>query len=102
MSGFTSYFSSHKTINAEWEDDSITKIELTADDLVWNPTSSEFADQEAATMKYIGGLTTSEDTARGKRFINSVGTCDDAADITYDASFGLALENEVAVSRVRV
>ena len=35
-------------------------------------------------------------------FINLVGTCADAADITYDENSGLVLENEVSVSRVGV
>ena len=80
----------------------ITKIKLTADELVWYPTSSEFADQEAATMKYRGEVINREATARGKFVINSVGTCVDAAYITDDEKFGLALENEVALSRVGV
>ena len=38
---------------------------------------------------------------KGGGGINSVGTCD-AADITNDTNYGLALENEVAVSRLGV
>ena len=48
----------------EWEDDSITKIEFTAEDLVWYPNSSEFSEQEAATMNYRGEAITREDTTR--------------------------------------
>ena len=72
---------------------------MTAKNPVWNPASSKLAEQEATIMNYRGELITREATARGEFVINSVGTCN-AADITDDAQFGLALENEVAVSRV--
>ena len=101
FSGVISYFPFQKPAKVEWEDDLITKIELTAEDPVWDSTSSEFADQEDATMNYRGEVVTHGDTARGKFVINSIGTCD-AADITDDANLGLALENKVAVPRVGV
>ena len=102
LSRIAIYFSVRKPTKAEWEDDSITKIELTADDTVWDPTSSEFSDQEAVTMNYRGEVIKREATERVNFFINSVGTCFDAADIKDDKHFGLALENEVSVSRVGV
>ena len=68
---------------------------------MWDPTSSEFSKQEATNMNYRGEVITCKATARGDSFINYVGTCD-AAYITVDANFGLALENEVVVSRVGV
>ena len=52
-------------------------------------------------MNYICKVITHEATARGKFVINSVGTCN-VIDITDDTNFGLALENEVEVSRVGV
>ena len=39
LSGFTSYFKVQKPEKADWEDDLITKSELTADDPVWDQTS---------------------------------------------------------------
>ena len=36
----------------EWEDDSVTKIKLTAEDPVWYPTSPDLAEQKTATMNY--------------------------------------------------
>ena len=53
-------------------------------------------------MNYRGVVITHEAISRGEFFINLVGTCTDAADITDGADFGLALENEVVVSRVGV
>ena len=76
-------------------------IELTSEDPVWDPTSSEFSEQETYDMNYIGKFITHEATSRGQLVINSVGTCD-ASDITDDTNFGLGLENDVTVSRVRV
>ena len=43
--GFTSYFLVCKPTNADWEDDSITKIELMAKDTVEDPTISESSEQ---------------------------------------------------------
>ena len=42
----------------------LTKISLMAEDPVWDPNSSEYADQEADTMKYRGEFITCEATAR--------------------------------------
>ena len=44
-------------------------------------------------MNYRGEVITREATARGGIVINSVGTCDNAADIKYDTNSGLVLEN---------
>ena len=99
LSVVTIYFPVRKPTNAEWEDYSITKIELTAEDPVWHPTSSEFSEQEYSTMKYICEFVPREATAGGGGGINLFVTCVNAADITDDANFGLALENEAAVSR---
>ena len=55
---------------------------------MWDPTSSEITEQEYATMNYKGEVITLEATARGNSYQLD------------DANFGLALENEVAVSRV--
>ena len=52
-------------------------------------------------MNYRGEVITCEATTREQFFINSVGTCN-AADIKDDAIFGLAFENEAAVSIVGV
>ena len=101
LSGVTGYFTVKKSKKAEWGDDSIMKIELVDEDPVWNPTSSEFSDKGAANMNYRGEVITREAIARGNFVIDSVGTRD-AADIKDDAHFGLALENEGAVSRVGV
>ena len=42
-----------------------TKIELTAEDPVWDTTSSEFDYQEDATMNYRGEAITREAIVRG-------------------------------------
>ena len=52
-------------------------------------------------MNYIGEVITYEAISRVKCVINSVGTCN-VSDITDGTKFGLALENEVTVSRVVV
>ena len=90
LSGVTGYFTVKKSKKAEWGDDSIMKIELVDEDPVWNPTSSEFSEQEAANMNYRGEVITREATARGNFVINLAGICN-AADITDDEKFGLAL-----------
>ena len=64
LSRIAIYFPVRKPTKAEWEDDSITKIELTADDTLWDPTSSEFSDQEAVTMNYRGEVIKREATER--------------------------------------
>ena len=45
LSGFRSYFPVSEPTIAEWDDDSITRIELTAEDPVCDPSSLGFADK---------------------------------------------------------
>ena len=65
LSGGTSYFPVRKLTNAEWGDDLITKIELTSENPVWDMTSSEFSDQEATNINYIGEFNSCQATERG-------------------------------------
>ena len=74
LSGFTSYSPVRKPTNADWEDDLTTKVELAAEDPVWDLTSPEFSEQECAAINYRGEVVTRETTAGGKFFVNSVGT----------------------------
>ena len=60
---------------------------------MWDPTSSEFDEKEATTINYRGEVFTREAKSRGGFVINLVVTCVDAAEITYDENFGLALKN---------
>ena len=45
FSGVKSYLTVQKPTKSEWEDDMIPKIEFTAEDLVWDQTSSEFPEK---------------------------------------------------------
>ena len=55
LKGVTSYFRVRKPTIQEWEDeDSYPRIELTAEEPVWDPGDSEFCDNEEKMIDFRG------------------------------------------------
>jgi hypothetical protein len=71
---------------------------MTAENLNWDPNDPAYSSQEAAMTDYRGVVLPCPD--RGQPFvINTLSSMTtDAADITDDENFGIALEQHVAVS----
>jgi hypothetical protein len=73
---------------------------MTAENLDWNPNDPTYSSQEAAMTDYWGVILLCPD--RGQPFvINTLSSMTtDAADITNDENFGIALDQHVTVSVV--
>jgi hypothetical protein len=71
---------------------------MTAENLDWNPSDPAYFSQEAAMTDYRGVVLTRPD--RGQLFVITTlsSMMTDAADITNDENFGIALKQHVTVS----
>jgi hypothetical protein len=87
-----------KPIAAKWETGDIVWIEMMAENLDWDPNEPTYSSQEAAMTDYRGVVLPHPD--RGQPFVINVlsSMTTDAADITNDENFGIALEQHVTVS----
>ena len=67
-----SYFKVRKPDWEEYEDHNILKIELTAEALLWDPSSPEYNLQEQSMFDYKGCFVNPNTPTRGQVFINSI------------------------------
>ena len=103
LRGVTAYFPVSKPSVAEYEDESIPKIDMTEQDLPWEPHSSHFMESEAAMTDFRGRVTKIDAPARGRdRVINAIETTHrvDEGSPTSDYQFMSVLKNNVHVSSV--
>jgi hypothetical protein len=98
LQGVTSYLLVRKPTADEWESEDIVRIDMTAENLDWNPNDPTYSSQEAAMTDYRGVVLPRPD--RGQPFvINALSSMmTDVADITNDENFGIALDQHVTVS----
>jgi hypothetical protein len=98
LQGVTLYLPVHKPTANEWESGDIVRIDMTAENLDWNLNDPTYSSQEAAMTDYRGVVLPRPD--RGQPFvINTLSSMTtDAADITNDENFGIALDQHVTVS----
>ena len=64
LQGVTAYFTVSKPTRFEYEDDSIPKINMTAEDLPWEPNSTEFHESESAMTDFRGQVVRIDTSAR--------------------------------------
>jgi hypothetical protein len=98
LQGVMSYLPVHKLTAAKWETGDIVQIDVTAENLDWDPNDPTYSSNEAAMTDYRGVVLPHPD--RGQLFvINTLfSMTTDAADITDDENFGIALEQHMTVS----
>ena len=98
LQGVTSYLPVRKPTADEWESGDIIRIDTTPENLNWNPNDPTYSSQEAAMTDYRGVVLPCPD--RGQLFVINVlsSMTTDAADITNDENFGIALDQHVTVS----
>ena len=78
---------------------------MTAEGPVWEPSESDFAEQEAAMTDFRGHIIDRESLARGQRIISSMTHTSvdvETIDFTDNDNFGDTLQSKVQVSRVGV
>jgi hypothetical protein len=98
LQGVMSYLPVRKPTAAEWETGDIIRIDMTAENLDWDPNDSTYSSQEAAMTDYREVVLPCPDRVQ-PFVINAVSSMTtDAADITNDENFGIALEQHVTVS----
>ncbi len=98
LQGVTLYLPVCKPTATKWETGDIVRIDMTAENLDWDPNDPTYTSQEADMTDYRGVVLPRLD--RGQPFvINALSSMTtDAADITDDEIFGVALEQHVTVS----
>ncbi len=98
LQGVTSYLPVRKPTTNESKSGDIVRVDMTAENLDWNPNDPTYFSQEAAMTDYRGVVLPHPD--RGQPFvINALSSMTtDAADITNDENFGIALDQHVTVS----
>jgi hypothetical protein len=98
LQGVRSYLSVRKPTANKLESGNIIRVDMTAENLDWNLNDPTYSSQEAAVTDYRGVVLPCPD--RGQPFvINTLSSMmTDAADITNDENFGMALDQHVTVS----
>jgi hypothetical protein len=92
LQGVMSYLLVWKPTMAEWETGDIVRIDMTTENLDWDPNDPTYFSQETVMTDYRGVVLPRPD--RGQPFvINALSSMTaDAADITDDENFGIALK----------
>ena len=103
FNGVTSYFEVRKPTWEEYEDQNILKIELITEALLWDPSSTEYSDQEQSTFDYSGRFVSPNTPARGQLFIKSVTLyAYEPADVMDDVNDAIVLDSYVTTSSLQV
>lgn len=103
LHGVTAYFPVRKPSRAEYEDESIPKIDMTDEDIPWDPNSEHFAESESAMTDFRGQIIERETSSRGRDCIVSAVQSNIRVDeeaSTSDFSFLSALKSQVCVKAV--
>ncbi len=98
LQGVTSYLPVCKPTAAKWVTGDVVRINMTAENLDWDPNDPTYSSQEAAMTDYRGVVLSCPD--RGQLFvINTLSSMTtDATDITNDENFGIAHESSMLLS----
>ena len=101
LKGDTSYLSSRKPRESEYEDELIPHIDMKSEAPVWEPSETSFAEQEDSMTDIRGEVIINETITRGKRMINYFSTREyHAEDSTDDDNFYKSLNAMVNVAKV--
>ena len=102
LQGVSSVFQVRTPSWAEFEDDDIPRIEMTAQAPEWDPQTSDWAKQEASMTDFRGHIHELDDVvARGRSLINSVSVSHLQLDPTDDEHFADSLQRQVRVCRAK-
>ena len=96
-----SYFPSRNARASEYEDESITHIDMTSKAPVWEPSDTGFSEQEDLMTDFRVLVIKSDTIKRGRRIINYICTSKDhAVYFTDDDNFYKTLSSKVNVANV--
>ena len=80
----TSYFDVYTPSIAEYENEDIPKIHLTAEELPWDPSTEEYSEREIWVLDHQGQISIPATVTRGPVFVNAIVSYSlvyDAADV---------------------
>ena len=83
-----------------WNSKKYQTIELTAEQLDWEPNDTRFQESEEAMTSYGGQLTGKDDNENTLIISSMTSLTIPSTDITGDSNFGTILESKVCVSAV--
>ena len=101
LSGATSYFIVYSPSITEYEDEEIPKIHLTVEEPPWDPSTSEYSEQETQMLDHQGKISIPTMTARGPVFVSTVVSYSLAyhtADVMDNDNLVTALEAQIQIS----
>ena len=90
----TSYFDLYSPSVAEYEDEDIPKIHLTAEEPPWDPSTSEYSERETQMLDHQGQISIPVTAARGLVYIRTVlpfSLVHDATDVMDNDNFATPL-----------
>ena len=93
MHGSVSYFPARAPTPGEWGDEQYLHVNMTSEFIEWDPEDEQFAINESSYSGLASANVSGLATARGQGLgLGQESYAFDAVDITSDATFGLALE----------
>lgn len=102
LQGVSSVFPVRTPSRAEFDDDDIPRIVMTAEAPEWDPQTSDWAKQEASMTDFRGHIHGLDDVvARGRSLINSVSVSHLQINPIDDDHFADALQRQVRVCRAK-
>ena len=75
LSGATSYFDVYSSSIAEYENDYIPKIHLTAEEPPWVASTNEYSERETSMLDHQSQISIPPTVARGPVFVSTVVSC---------------------------
>ena len=102
LSGVTSYFDVYSLSVAEYENEDIPKIHLTAEEPPWDPLTSEYSERETQMLDHQGQISIPTTEARGPVYVSTVVSYSltyDATDIMDNDNLAAALsaQNQISI-----
>ena len=101
----TSYFDVHSPSIAEYENENIPKIHLTAEETPWNPSMNEYSERETHMLHHQGQISISATAAREPVHVSTVisySLAYDAIDVMDNDNLATALSAQIQFSRVLI
>ena len=98
LCGVTSYFDVFSPSIAEYEDEDIPKIHLTAEESSWDLSASKYSQQETQMIDHQGQINITATAERGQvivRVVVSYSLAYDVADVMDDDNLESALEAQI-------
>ena len=89
LSGITSYIDVHSSSVAEYENEDIPKIHLTAKETPWDPSMNKYSERETCMLDHPGEISIPATVARGPLFVSTVFSYS----LAYDATDVMDTDN---------